>query len=75
MEWGLPSPPVHHNFDVVPTILRGPHELGNPELEAKLGRDWVSQDEEIPGEAKAGDEEPAAKSDPGAGAEPEPGAA
>ncbi len=75
LEWGLPSPPVHHNFDVVPTILRGPHEFANPELQAKLGRDWVSQDEEIPGEAKAGDEEPAAKSDPGAGAEPEPGAA
>lgn len=49
LEWTLPSPPVFHNFDVVPTVLRGPHELANPDLSSKLGRDWASQTEVIDG--------------------------
>ncbi|HJZ85004.1 MAG TPA: cbb3-type cytochrome c oxidase subunit I, partial [Polyangia bacterium] len=32
LEWTLcPSPPPHHNFDKIPTVLRGPHEYANPE--------------------------------------------
>ena len=28
----MPSPPPHHNFDVIPTVVRGPHEFANPEV-------------------------------------------
>jgi cytochrome c oxidase subunit 1 len=45
LEWTLPSPPPHHNFDTIPTVQRGPHELSNPEVERALGRDWIAQDE------------------------------
>ena len=38
--------PLHHNFDVIPTVLRGPHEYANPEVEEALGRDWIGQAEE-----------------------------
>jgi cytochrome c oxidase subunit 1 len=51
LEWELPSPPVHHNFDVIPTVVRGPHEYANPEVKKALGRDWLNQTEELP-EAK-----------------------
>jgi cytochrome c oxidase subunit I len=58
LEWTLPSPPLHHNFDVVPTVHRGPHEYANPEVKKALGRDWIGQTEELPtGKAPA---EPAA---------------
>jgi cytochrome c oxidase subunit I len=58
LEWTLPSPPVHHNFDVVPTVFRGPHEYANPEVKKALGRDWIGQTEELPKSEKAS--EPAA---------------
>ena len=45
LEWSLPSPPVHHNFDVVPTVVRGPHEFADPQVERALGRDWIGQTE------------------------------
>jgi cytochrome c oxidase subunit 1 len=48
LEWFTSSPPPHHNYDVIPTVLRGPHELGNPEVRAKLGRDFIGQAEELP---------------------------
>ena len=48
LEWTLPSPPVHHNFDVIPTVVRGPHELGDPAVKQALGRDWISQTEPGP---------------------------
>jgi cytochrome c oxidase subunit 1 len=48
LEWTLPSPPVHHNFDVIPTVHRGPHEYANPEVKKALGRDWIGQTEEFP---------------------------
>ena len=41
LEWTLPSPPVHHNFDVIPTVHRGPHEYANPDVKKSLGRDWI----------------------------------
>ncbi len=44
LEWTLPSPPPHHNFDRIPTVVRGPHELAHPEAIAR-GKDWLAQDE------------------------------
>jgi cytochrome c oxidase subunit 1 len=49
LEWTeCDSPPVYHNFDRVPTVLRGPHEYNHPEVLKKLKRDWVSQTEQLP---------------------------
>jgi len=48
LEWTVPSPPPHHNFDVIPTVVRGPHEYSSPEVKEKLGRDWIGQAEELP---------------------------
>ncbi len=62
LEWTLPSPPVHHNFDVIPTVHRGPHEYANPEVKKALGRDWIGQDEELPKSGRAGAEPTAAAS-------------
>jgi cytochrome c oxidase subunit 1 len=44
LEWTLSSPPPHHDFDEIPVVVNGPHELSNP---AVRGRDWVAQDEPI----------------------------
>lgn len=48
LEWTLPSPPPHYNFDKVPTVVTGPHEMGNPAVKKALGRDWLSQTEAVP---------------------------
>ena len=40
------SPPPHHNFDRIPIVVRGPHELSHPAARA-LGRDWLGQAEVI----------------------------
>jgi cytochrome c oxidase subunit 1 len=48
LEWTVPSPPPHHNFDRIPIVRQGPHELGNPRVIEALGRDWIAQDEELP---------------------------
>jgi len=48
LEWTIPSPPPHHNYDVIPTVVRGPHEYGNPDVKKALGRDWIGQSEEMP---------------------------
>jgi len=45
LEWTIASPPPEGNFERTPLVLRGPHELGNPEVRARLGRDWLAQDE------------------------------
>ena len=51
LEWtDCDSPPVYHNFDVIPTVLRGPHEYNNPEVLDKLDKDWIGQSERMPGE-------------------------
>ncbi len=50
LDWATPSPPPHHNFDVVPLVLRGPHELSDPEVIRSLGRDWIGQAEALPDE-------------------------
>ncbi|MES2201371.1 MAG: cbb3-type cytochrome c oxidase subunit I [candidate division FCPU426 bacterium] len=43
LEWTIPNPVPHHNFDKVPTVYRGPYEYSGPEATA-LGKDWISQD-------------------------------
>ncbi|HTB57704.1 MAG TPA: cbb3-type cytochrome c oxidase subunit I [Polyangia bacterium] len=44
LEWTVASPPPHHNFDQIPLVVRGPHELSHPAARA-LGRDWLGQTE------------------------------
>ncbi|HEY0713792.1 MAG TPA: cbb3-type cytochrome c oxidase subunit I [Polyangia bacterium] len=51
LEWTLPSPPAFHNFDRIPVVHHGPHELSNPDVQRALGRDWIAQDEALPGGA------------------------
>ena len=48
LEWTVPSPPPHHNFDQIPSVFVGPHEFGNPKVKAALGRDYLAQNEEPP---------------------------
>ena len=48
LEWTISSPPPPHNFDVIPTVVRGPHEFANPDVQVLLGRDWVAQNEVLP---------------------------
>src|SRR5262249_10852040 len=46
LEWThAASPPKHHNFDLIPDVLHGPHEFGNPAVKDK---DWLGQAEELP---------------------------
>jgi cytochrome c oxidase subunit 1 len=44
LEWTVPSPPPHDNFERIPEVVRGPHEMGSPEALAR-GKDWLAQDE------------------------------
>ena len=49
IEWThAASPPPHYNYNPIPTIVRGPHELANPEVKKATGRDWAGQAEELP---------------------------
>ncbi len=41
LEWTLPSPPPYHNYDVIPVVECGPHELGRKE------KDFYYQTEKI----------------------------
>lgn len=58
LEWtATSSPPPFHNFDRIPFVVRGPHELGNPEVRRLTGRDFAGQAEVLPtmsGTAAAG---------------------
>ena len=45
LEWTIPSPAPHYNFQEIPVVRCGPHELGNPNL--KEGRDFQYQTEEL----------------------------
>jgi len=61
LEWTVPSPPPHYNFDRLPEVRHGPHELGNPAVRARLGRDWLAQDENLeppPSETPSGSTTP-----------------
>ena len=42
LEWTIPSPPVHYNFEEIPVVNHGPHEFSNPKVKNK---DWVGQTE------------------------------
>ncbi|MDY7231348.1 cytochrome c oxidase subunit I [Hyalangium rubrum] len=54
LEWTCaPSPPPEDNYAEVPEVLRGPHELSQPEVYERLGRDWIGQAEALPEESKA----------------------
>jgi cytochrome c oxidase subunit 1 len=51
LEWTCaPSPPPADNYARVPVVVRGPHALSQPEGLELLGRDWIGQAEELPGE-------------------------
>ncbi|MFL5347453.1 MAG: cbb3-type cytochrome c oxidase subunit I [Hyalangium sp.] len=53
LEWTCaPSPPPANNYARVPVVVRGPHELSQPEGLELLGRDWIGQAEELPGETR-----------------------
>jgi len=45
LEWTLPSPPVHGNFEKIPTVYHGPHEYSHP----RAPKDYLPQDEPLPG--------------------------
>jgi glyoxylase-like metal-dependent hydrolase (beta-lactamase superfamily II) len=47
------TPRRDFDFDVIPTVHRGPHELSDPLVLQSVGRDWVSQAEELPGPSTA----------------------
>ena len=47
LEWTIPSPAPHYNFDKIPVVKCGPHEFGNPALTGD--RDYQYQTEEIAG--------------------------
>jgi len=50
LEWtATTSPPPFHNFDHIPEVVRGPHELSNPEVRRLTGRDFAGQAEALPG--------------------------
>ena len=54
LEWThATSPPAHHNFDVIPHVVRGPHEFANPEILRLTGRDWIGQADEAPKQSDA----------------------
>ncbi len=45
LEWThAPSPPPHHNYDEVPTVLHGPHEFNRADV---IGKDWLGQAEPV----------------------------
>lgn len=46
LEWTIPSPAGHGNFDVIPTVYRGPHEFNSPECEG-TGKDFIMQTEAL----------------------------
>jgi cytochrome c oxidase subunit I len=43
LEWSAPTPPPHGNFEVQPTVYRGPYEYSSPEVE----EDWLPQDKPL----------------------------
>ena len=63
LEWThCASPPIYHNFDIVPTVVRGAHEYADPAVMKKLGRDYLDQVE--PGVDAAGEDSSDAMGEP-----------
>ncbi|MBI4431113.1 MAG: cbb3-type cytochrome c oxidase subunit I [Candidatus Omnitrophica bacterium] len=51
LEWAdTPSPPPHGNFDVIPTVYRGPYEYSSPLVK----EDWLPQSRKLAETAGAG---------------------
>jgi cytochrome c oxidase subunit I len=48
LEWTVASPAPPQNFETLPTVRRGPYELGRPDVRDRLGRDYLDQVEEAP---------------------------
>jgi cytochrome c oxidase subunit 1 len=48
LEWSTSSPPPIGNFETPVRVQRGPHELSDPAIKERLGRDWVGQAETLP---------------------------
>jgi cytochrome c oxidase subunit 1 len=44
LEWTVPSPPGHGNFDVTPTVYNGPYEYSVPGMQ----KDYLPQNEKAP---------------------------
>ncbi|HET6281549.1 MAG TPA: cbb3-type cytochrome c oxidase subunit I [Polyangia bacterium] len=65
LEWTVASPPPHHNFDELPVVLHGPHELNNPAVTKALGKDWLAQNEILPGSDPLAPEGPEGERDKG----------
>lgn len=49
LEWTVPSPPGHGNFEKTPVVYHGPYEYSVPGME----QDYLPQDQPMPAEAKA----------------------
>jgi cytochrome c oxidase subunit 1 len=57
LEWTCaPSPPPADNYAQLPVVVRGPHALSQPEGHELLGRDWIGQAEQLPGEPRRTEE-------------------
>ena len=69
LEWTVPSPPPHGNFDVMPTVYRGPYEYSSPEVDA----DFYPQDQPPPGAGSGGQAAPEPVPGPAPTLEPVPG--
>jgi cytochrome c oxidase subunit I len=48
LEWTVPSPPGHGNFDVTPTVYNGPYEYSVPGME----QDFLPQNQPLPETAR-----------------------
>ncbi len=42
LEWTVPTPVPHHNFENIPIVYHGPSEYSRPDLQSK---DWLAQSE------------------------------
>ena len=49
LEWSAATPTPHGNFEVTPTVYRGPYEYSSPEVK----EDWLPQDKDIGSSAAA----------------------
>ncbi len=57
LEWTVPSPPAHGNFEITPTVYRGPYEFSSPEVDedflpqtTPLNGDRRTAPEQVPGD-------------------------